>query len=202
MLNTGKWRIEPLAWILTAVLVLVPHLCAAQTASRRLETFAAQVQERALDLFPVSEIFSHGPGPRQDRLELTLGDEHRERQRAYNRWILEELESIPAAELSPTEKLTHALLAWRARDALEWLSYPFHQHSAFIHLNPGIAFVLIRVVGAQPFRNEADYRAWFRRVQRFPHSSRAWRTSCAKAPRRHNDATRAGRSARWSSSKR
>ena len=58
MLNTGKWRIGPLAWILTAVLVLVPHLCAAQTASRRLETFAAQVQERALDLFPVSEIFS------------------------------------------------------------------------------------------------------------------------------------------------
>ena len=168
MLNTGKWRIEPLAWILTAVLVLVPHLCAAQTASRRLETFAAQVQERALDLFPVSEIFSHGPGPRQDRLELTLGEEHRERQRAYNRWILEELESIPAAELSPTEKLTHALLARRARDALEWLSYPFHQHSAFIHLNPGIAFVLIRVVGAQPLRNEADYRAWFRRVQRLP----------------------------------
>ena len=168
MLNTGKWRIEPLAWTLTAVLVLAPHLCAAQTASRRLETFAAQVQERALDLFPVSEIFSHGPGPRQDRLELTLGDEHRERQRAYNRWILEELESIPAAELSPTEKLTHALLARRARDALEWLSYPFHQHSAFIHLNPGIAFVLIRVVGAQPLRNEADYRAWFRRVQRLP----------------------------------
>jgi hypothetical protein len=139
LLNTGKWRIEPLAWTLSAVLALAPDLCAAQTASRRLETFAAQVQERALDLFPVSEIFSHGPGPRQDRLELTLGDEHRERQRAYNRWILEALESIPAAELSPTEKLTHALLARRARDALEWLAYPFHQHSAFIHLNPGIA---------------------------------------------------------------
>ena len=25
-----------------------------------------------------------------------------------------------------------------------------------------------RVVGTQPFRNEADYRAWFRRVQRYP----------------------------------
>jgi uncharacterized protein (DUF885 family) len=151
-----------------AVLALPPALCAAQTASERLEHLAAQAQERALDLFPLAEMFTRGPGPRQDRLELNLGDGHRERQREYHRWILGELEHIPAAELSPAEKLTHALLAWRARDALEWLSYPFHQHSAFVHLSPGVAFMLVRVVGTQPFRNEADYRAWFRRVQRYP----------------------------------
>ena len=157
-----------IVWTLIAVLALAPGLYAAQTASERLDHLAAQTQERALDLFPVSEIFGRGPGPRQDRLELTLGDEHRERQRAHHRWILGELERIPAADLSPTEKLTHALLAWRARDALEWLSYPFHQHSAFIHLGGGVVFGLVRVVGTQPFRNEADYRAWFRRVQRYP----------------------------------
>jgi uncharacterized protein (DUF885 family) len=149
-------------------MILVPGLCAAQTASRQLEELAKQVQERSLDLFPATEIFSHGPGPRQDDLELHLGDEHRERQRAYNRWILHELESVPTGDLSPTEQLTHALLARRARDALDWLSYPFHQHSAFIHLNPGVAFVLVRIVGAQPFRNESDYRAWFQRVRRLP----------------------------------
>jgi uncharacterized protein (DUF885 family) len=154
--------------MLVAVLALVPRLCAAQTTSERLERLAAEAQERALDLFPVSEIFSRGAGPRQDRLELTLSDEHRERQRAHYRWTLGELESIPAAELSPTEKLTRALLAWDARDSLEWLSYPFHQHFAFIHLNGGVIFGLVRVVGTQPFRNEADYRAWFRRVQRYP----------------------------------
>jgi uncharacterized protein (DUF885 family) len=153
---------------LIAALALVPGLCAAQTASERLEHLAAQAHERALDLFPVSEIFSRGPGPRQDRLELNLGDEHRERQRAHHRWILGELEGIPAAEISATEKLTHALLAWRARDSLEWLSFPFHQHSAFIHLNGGVIFGLVRVIGTQPFRHEADYRAWFRRVQRYP----------------------------------
>jgi uncharacterized protein (DUF885 family) len=145
-----------------------PGVSAAQSASQRLEQLAAQTQERLLDLFPVSEIFSRGAGPRQDRLELSLTDEHRERQRALNRWVLGELERIPAGELSPTEKLTRELLAWRARDALEWLSHPFHQHSAFIHLGGGVAFGLVRVVGTQPFRNEADYRAWFRRVQRYP----------------------------------
>ena len=157
-----------IVWALTVAIALAPDLCAGQTASERLEHLAAEVQERALDLFPVSEIFSRGPGPRQDRLELTLSDGHLERQRAHHRWILGELQGIPVAELSPTEKLTHALLAWRARDALEWLTYPFHQHSAFIHLSPGVAFGLVRMVGAQPFRNEEDYRAWFRRVQRYP----------------------------------
>jgi uncharacterized protein (DUF885 family) len=157
-----------IVWTLAAAIAVAPSLCVAQTASKRLEHLAAQTQERAFDLFPVSEIFSRGPGPRQDRLELTLSDEHRERQRAHHRWILGELDRIPVAELSPTERLTHALLSWRAHDALEWLTYPFHQHSAFIHLNPGAAFSLVRVVGTQPFRSEADYRAWFRRVQRYP----------------------------------
>jgi uncharacterized protein (DUF885 family) len=155
-------------WILIAAFALAPGLGAAQTSSERLEQLAAQSQERALDLFPVSEIFGRGPGPRQDRVELTLSDEHRERQRALHRSILAELELIPVAELSPTEQITHALLAWRARNSLEWLAYPFHQHFAFIHLNPGVAFGLIQLVDAQPFRNEADYRAWFRRVQRYP----------------------------------
>ena len=156
------------SFVLAAILLAVPGLAAAQTASERLEQLAAESHERALDLFPVSEIFSRGPGPRQDRLELFLTGEHRERQRAHNRWILGELERVNAAELSPTEQVTHALLGWRAREWLEGLAHPFHQHSAFIHLTPGVAFVLIDIISAQPLRNEADYRAWFRRLQRYP----------------------------------
>src|SRR6185295_3122992 len=101
-------------WTLIAVLGLAPGPCAAQTASERLEQVAGEAQERVLDLFPVSEMFSRGPGPRQDRLELSLSDEHRERQRAHNRWLLGELERIPATQLSPTEQITHVLLGWRA----------------------------------------------------------------------------------------
>jgi hypothetical protein len=132
-------------WILIAAFALAPGLCAAQTSSERLEQLAAQSQERALDLFPVSEIFGRGSGPRQDRVELSLSDDHRERQRALHRSILAELELIPVAELSPTEQTTHTLLGWRARNSLEWLAYPFHQHFAFIHLNPGVVFGLIQV---------------------------------------------------------
>jgi uncharacterized protein (DUF885 family) len=159
---------KPHGWMLVAVFALAPGLSAAQTASERLEQLAAQAQERVLDLFPVSEIFSRGPGPRQDRMESAITDEHRERQRAHHRWVLGELERIPAAELSPTEQITHALLGWRARDLLEWLAHPFHQHSTFVHLSPGVAFGLVGLANAQPLRNEADYRALFRRLQRYP----------------------------------
>ena len=109
-----------------------------------------------------------GPAPGRTGWNSAITDEHRERQRAHHRWVLGELERIPAAELSPTEQLTHALLGWRARDLLEWLAHPFHQHSTFVHLSPGVAFGLVGLVNAQPLRNEADYRAWFRRVQRYP----------------------------------
>ena len=93
------------------LMLLAPALGAAQTASQRLERLAAESYERALDLFPVGEIFSRGAGPRQDRVELTYTDEHRERQRAHHRWVLSELDGIPTAELNASEKLTHALLA-------------------------------------------------------------------------------------------
>jgi uncharacterized protein (DUF885 family) len=145
-----------------------PGVSAAQSASQRLESLAAETQERVLDLFPHGEVFSRGAGPRQDRLEFPFTAEHRERQRELQRWVLKELEGIPAAELGPSEKLTHELLAWRARQSLEWLSHPFHQHGVFAHLGGGIAFGLVQLVGRQPFRNEADYRAWFRRLGRYP----------------------------------
>src|SRR5262249_41573010 len=61
------------------LMLLAPALGAAQTASQRLERLAAESYERALDLFPVNEIFSRGAGPRQDKFELVYTDEHRER---------------------------------------------------------------------------------------------------------------------------
>ena len=151
---------------MVAAALLAPALCAAQTAGQRLERLAAEAFERGLDLFPVGEIFSRGAGPRQDRLELTYTDEHRERQRELHRWVLRELDGISAGELGPSEKLTHELLAWRARDSLEWLQHPFHQHSAFAHMG-GVPFGLVRVVETQPFRSEADYQAWQRRLVRY-----------------------------------
>jgi hypothetical protein len=73
-----------------------------------------------------------GAGPRQDRLELTFTDAHRERQREHSRWVLRELEAIPLDALQPSEKLTHQLLGYQSREALEWLSFPLHRHYIFI----------------------------------------------------------------------
>lgn len=141
---------------------------AQDTASQRLERLAAEAQERILDLFPVAEAFSRGPGPRQDRLELTFTPEHRARQAAHQRWVLGELARIPLGELKPSEQLSHRLLGYRAGQSLEALQYPFPQHYLLIHLDGGIAFGLIQLAGRQPFRNEPDYQAWSRRLAKYP----------------------------------
>ena len=161
----GVRRLATLALIsLLAACASVP----ADNASRRLDRLASEAYERALDLFPEGETAARGAGPRQDRLELTFSDEHRERQRAYHRWILAQLKSIPVSELNETEQLTHRLLAYRSERALEWLDLPLHRHYIFIQIDGGVATNVIKLAGRQPFRNESDYRAWFRRLGRYP----------------------------------
>jgi uncharacterized protein (DUF885 family) len=160
--------------IVILALLLVPALAgAADPAPQRLERLAAEAYERALDLFPFGETFGRGAGPRQDRLELTLTQAHRERQRAHHRWVLEALASIAPAELGESERITHELLGLGARRALEGLEHPLHRHFAFIHLNGGVAFDLVQLAVRQPLRDEADARAWFRRLQRYPALFRA-----------------------------
>jgi uncharacterized protein (DUF885 family) len=109
-----------------------------------------------------------GAGPRQDRLEAPFTAEHRARQRAHAQWVLKELKEIPLAELKASEKLTHELLAYLNGRSLEALEYPTHQHYIFIQIDGGVPTNMIQLVGRQPFRNEADYRAWLRRLQRYP----------------------------------
>lgn len=141
---------------------------AGESASQRLERLASETLERFYDLFPVAETMDRGAGSCQDRLEMPFTPEHRERQRAHSRWVLKALDDIPLGELQPSEKLTHQLLAYLSRRGLAWLEYPFHQHAIFIQLDGGVAHDLIRLVGRQPFRHEADYRAWLARLQRYP----------------------------------
>lgn len=151
-----------------AFIVVAGTAQAQGTASQRLERLAAQAHERVLDLFPVSEVFSRGAGPRQDRLELTFTSEHRARQAAHQRWVLGELARIPVGELDPSEQISHRLLAYRAERWLDALQYPFPQHYLLIHLNGGVGYNLVLLTDRQPLRNESDYQAWSRRLQRYP----------------------------------
>ena len=128
---------------------IVPSLCGAQTASQRLERLAAERSERVLDLFPVSEIFGRGAGPRQDRVELTQSDEHRERQRAYHRWILRRAGGDPDRRSSRRARSSRTS-CWRGARAIRsnGCRMPFHQHIAFIHLDGGVAYGLVQVVAS------------------------------------------------------
>lgn len=154
-----------IAVTLAALFALPAH---AATASERLAQLAEEARNRWLDLSPVSETMSSGAGPRQDRLEILFTDEHRERQRAHNRWVLKELDGIASGTLSASEKITHQMLEYQSREGLAWQSFPFHQHYLFIQLNGGAANNLINLVGRQPFRHDADYQAWLRRLQKYP----------------------------------
>ena len=161
--------VRAIVFVVGTITFLAPCLSVAvDSASVRLERLASESNDRLLDLFPVSETMGTGAGPRQDRLEMTFTAEHRERQRAYRRWVLAQLKEIPFVELGRSEKLTYQLLGYQNQQELDGLEYPLHQHYIFIQLNGGVANDLIRLVGRQPFRNEADYGAWMRRLQRYP----------------------------------
>lgn len=137
-------------------------------AAARLDALAREAHERQLELFPVQETMERGAGPRQDRLELTFSAQHRRTQARDAHWLLAQLDAIPRDALSPSQQLSHRLLERQARLRLESLQYPFHQYYIFIQLGGGVAFDLVRLVGRQPFRDAADYRAWQRRLARYP----------------------------------
>lgn len=154
--------------VLMMLLALVAGPACAATPSERIVRLADEARERWLDLSPVSETLANGAGPRQDKLEIMFTDAHRERQRAHSRWLLQQLNAIPLDALTPSEKLSHQMLAYQSREGLEWQSFPFHQHYIFIQMGGGVANNLIHLVSRQPFRNEADYWAWLRRLQKYP----------------------------------
>ena len=162
----SKIQAYRLAWILFAA--FAANTLAADTPTQQIERLAAEARERWLDLSPLAETFGAGAGPRQDRLELTFTDAHRERVREHNRWILAQLEAIPFDALQPSEKLSHQLLAYQSREGLEWQSFPLHRHYIFIQIDGGVPSALIKLMDRQPFRNAADYEAWLRRMRRFP----------------------------------
>jgi len=172
---------RPLIFLLL-LSVSVPAL-AEQTASQRLERLVAEAQERAFDLYPFGETMGKGAGPRQDKVELTFSDEHRERQRVHNRWILQELAAIGANELNTSEKLTRALLERRSRESLEWLSHPFHQHSVLIQMDGGLGTTLIKLVARSPCAMNRTITPGSHVWRALRATSTAWRTCCVQARR-------------------
>ena len=168
------------AALLAAALQASGQATAAATAAERLRGLAAQSYSRYLDLFPHEETLNVGAGPRMDRLEPFVSAEHEQRQRAHHRRVLRGLEAIPARELGENDRVTRELLAQQARWALERLEFPLQEHAMLTPLDGGgLAADLVQLLTRQPFRSEADMRAWMRRLAKYPSLLRAARVRLA-----------------------
>jgi len=101
-----------------------------------------------------------------DRLP-DLAEETRLRWNLTLRGFLKEVQALPAAGLSPADRLTRDLLERTLQDGLFEFAA---QHGQYLPLNPldgpQIKFPLVLV--SQPFRNAEDFRAYISRLRAFP----------------------------------
>lgn len=139
-----------------------------EPASVRLERLSRTTLRAPLELLPTSETPGAEIGPRQDRLEPGFTAENRARQRRHHEAVLAELRTIAVSPLNATDRLTHRLLQREAELGLAGLDLPLPQHTLLIPVDGGIAVDLVKLAGRQPMRHEADARAWFRRLARYP----------------------------------
>ena len=157
------------AALLAAALAASGQGKTAATAGERVRSLAAQSYSRYLDLLPHEETLNIGAGPRMDRLEPFVSVEHEQRQRAHHRRVLAQLNAIPTRGLGETDRVTHELLVQQTRWALERLEFPLAEHAMLTPLDGGgLAADLVQLVTRQPFRDEADLRAWMRRLSKYP----------------------------------
>jgi uncharacterized protein (DUF885 family) len=154
---------------LAAFLASLSLACAAAPApAQRLARLADETFRGQLDLDPLLETYLQGAGPRQGRLEIEFSREHRARERAFHRRTLARAKAIPAAGLDESQRITRELLVYNARTRLEAIDLPIEVHGLLTQSWRGIANQLVFLIDLQPFRDAADYRAWFARLRRYP----------------------------------
>jgi len=101
-----------------------------------------------------------------DRLP-DLTEEARLRWNQTLRGFLKEVQALPAAGLSPADRLTRDLLERTLQDGLFEFAAQQHQYLPLDPLDgPQIKFPLLLV--SQPFRNAEDFRAYILRLRAFP----------------------------------
>jgi uncharacterized protein (DUF885 family) len=163
--------------VAAALLAVVCTGAAAQSPHERLMRLADRSYSRYLDLFPTEETLAIGAGPRMARLEMTVSAEHERRQRAHHRATLAQLAKIPVRGLDETDRVTYRLLEQEAKWALERLESALAEHRMLIPLDDGgLAADLVQLMTRQPFRDDADLRAWMHRLARYPALLAAART--------------------------
>ena len=137
-------------------------------ASAQLATLAERYVDQGFELDPLSAT-RIGDDRYAGRFVNTLTPAHREQERALQKETLEALSKIDVRQLSPADRLTHAVIEYRARMALEGLQYDFYltPFNQFYSL-PLTLVQFASTEGAQPFRTVAHYDQFLQRLDGFP----------------------------------
>ena len=149
-----------------------PSIWAAGPAPQQnaqLAELAERYFQQGLELRPQTGSQLLGEARFEGRLGLTLSPEHRARDVALQRGLLNELRRLDARALSADERITHDLLRHQARDQLALLAFP--EHLLPINHYGGLPVQLAEWASGQalqPFATAAHYRGYLARLRHLP----------------------------------
>ncbi|MEJ2522005.1 MAG: DUF885 domain-containing protein [Gammaproteobacteria bacterium] len=141
----------------------VPPGAAAEAVDRLAEAFF----EDQLALYPLAATFM-GDDRYNDRLAISIGPEHRARQKALYERTLADLQAIPGEGLEGQALLTREVLRAELVQGLAALEFPSH----LLPVNqlfsmPSVMAMLGSGASAQPFADAGDYEAFLSRMDDF-----------------------------------
>lgn len=151
-----------------AIVVTLCHVLAGCSSGQPdIDTVFAQYFEDYLALFP-TEATSVGDHRFDDRLEISISDAHRSRQKSLIDTYLGELDEVDRKRLSGNRQLSYDVLRYKLEDERKLLAYPSHlMPISFMDCFPDEFALWGKGEGDHPFETAQDYRNFIRRMGRF-----------------------------------
>jgi uncharacterized protein (DUF885 family) len=120
-------------------------------------------------LFPLDATEAAGDPAYEAAFEIDIAPEHRRRQERFYRRILAEAQRIAPATLTGTDRITHELLVYEARDRLAQLPLPWHLMPVGHADSLPVRFAQwAGGTGAQPMKTTANYEHFLKRLEGLP----------------------------------
>jgi uncharacterized protein (DUF885 family) len=148
------------------LLVLAPSVALA-SASEDLHQVVEEYFDRSMEMNPVFATYN-GDHRFNDRLENSIGPEHREASEALEREYLEKIEAIDPSQLEGQDRLSWEIFRRERIHALEGMQFPMHLMPINQMFSLPIFFVQLGSPGAMtPFDTVEDYENWLARIDGF-----------------------------------
>jgi uncharacterized protein (DUF885 family) len=148
------------------LLVLAPSVAHA-SASEDLHQVVEEYFDRSMAMNPVYATYN-GDHRFNDRLENSIGPEHRAASEALQRKYLEKIEAIDPAGLGEQDRLSWEIFRRERIHALEGMQFPAHLMPINQMFSLPIFFVQLGSPGGMtPFATVQDYENWLGRIDGF-----------------------------------